>query len=140
MNECETGTVVEVQGDEYLIEPDLQEGCVSCRHRRSCHGSSGDQKRCLICSSSIELSVGDRVAFNLVFPLIYASVLLYLIPAILIILGAILGSRYISISSDNDINTLMGILTALPVSAVLVFLLRRGKPVAHVVRRESDNI
>ena len=139
MNERETGTVVEIDGDEYLVEPDLQEGCASCRHRRSCHGESGGQRRRFVCSSSIELNVGDRVAFTNIFPLIYASILLYLLPALLIISGAVLGSRFLFISSDNDINTLLGVLAALPVSAILLFLLKRRKPVAHIICHVEDN-
>ncbi|MDA3899535.1 MAG: SoxR reducing system RseC family protein [Spirochaetes bacterium] len=139
MASCETGTVIAVNGDEYIVAPDEQEGCGSCKHKKSCHGSSdNDSVRELVCHSLVPVRSGDKVEFEITFPFIYISVLLYLGPAVLILAGAFIGYRFITFFSDSDLNVLIGIIAVLPFIALILFLKQHTQPVANIIRRIGE--
>jgi sigma-E factor negative regulatory protein RseC len=106
----EQGIVKEIKGNKVLIETEPAAGCDSCPMNKKCVVVAEDSRRNLWALSSIQLEQGERVEFTIEGKnLFYTSVLIYLIPAILLLIGAVLGASLSDLwGLDKDLRAFLG--------------------------------
>lgn len=130
----EQGLVVSLQGRYASISPLTQsDGCQSCASKSMC-GSAlmqplfGSKQRLLIAENTINASPGDQVTIGLNrMALVLSSLMVYLFPLLMLILGAITGEAIANRAGIENAE-FVSILSALG-SAMLAFIV-----VSRIVR------
>lgn len=90
----ERGIVIEIRGGKALVETGVSSGCEGCLAGHSCLMSADGAKRRLWMDNDGGAGVGDEVAFHISGTAVVASaVVVYLVPAAMLIGGIILGAR-----------------------------------------------
>lgn len=118
----EQGLVVSLQGQYARISPLVQSGCQSCASSGMC-GSAllqplfGNKQRLLIAKNSIKARPGDQVTIGLNrMALVLSSLMIYLLPLLMLILGAITGEAFANragIENSEFVSILSGLGSAL---------------------------
>ncbi len=90
----EHGTVIEIRDGKALVETGVSSSCEGCLAGHSCLMSADGAKRRLWMENDGGAGVGDEVAFYIAGMAVVASaVVVYLVPAALLIGGIILGAE-----------------------------------------------
>jgi sigma-E factor negative regulatory protein RseC len=101
----EQGVVKKVTGREARVATQRSSTCGSCASRGACHALGGSNEAEITAMNRADAKVGDVV--ELVLPegaLLWASVVAYLVPVILLLVGAVIGHMYhgdLSMGSDG---------------------------------------
>ena len=91
----ENGLIKEQKSNMVLVESEANAACSSCAAKSRCISEAEGQKRYLWIDNTIGAKPGDHVVFEIEGKsVVFSSVLLYLIPAVFLIAGLILGSKY----------------------------------------------
>lgn len=92
----ETGVVKEIIGSKAMVIVQRQDGCKSCPGGSVCKGTGGEESAVEAVNEANALP-GDtvRIVFKQ-FSYAKGAVLVYGIPALMLIIGAIIGKEYIS--------------------------------------------
>ncbi|WP_407275127.1 SoxR reducing system RseC family protein [Halothiobacillus sp. DCM-1] len=115
----EYGTVVELTLDGVWVETLRQSGCQSCSSQGSCGVSVlsrvlNRRHHRVWAATDLALAVGDQV--QLVLParaLVQASLLMYLLPLLGLILGAVLAQQTLAFAGASMVGALLGLLLPL---------------------------
>ncbi len=132
-NECETGIVVRKEGDVAIIETEPVSSCKSCGSKGRCMFSESEAgvKRQIRASAPFEVSVGQRVHFELRISMLRISFIFYLVPAIFLFLGFYGGYYYLPLFANRDFNSLVGGAAAFVLSFCVIFLVSRIINTSH---------
>lgn len=104
----EQGVIVSLEGQMANIAPLSQSGCQSCSSSGTCGTSLlkplfGNKQRMLAAENSINAKPGDQVVIGLNrTALVLASLMVYLLPLILLLAGAISGAAIAHAFSFED--------------------------------------
>ena len=91
----ENGLIKEQKSNMVLVESEANAACSSCAAKSRCISDAEGQKRHLWIENTIGAKPGDHVIFQIEGKsVVFSSVLLYLIPAVGLITGLIIGSKY----------------------------------------------
>jgi sigma-E factor negative regulatory protein RseC len=92
----ETGIVEELRENGLaLVKAAGGESCASCKARGACHAFGGGTERRVTAVNQAGATVGDRVILSIGSgAFLKASILVYLVPVIALVIGSILGERY----------------------------------------------
>jgi sigma-E factor negative regulatory protein RseC len=132
----EQGVIVSLHGGMASIAPLAQTGCKSCPSNGICGTSFlaplfGKKQRLLVAKNIINAKPGDQVTIGLNrMALVFASLMVYILPLMMLVIGAILGEAFAHASGIED-TELVSILSGLG-AASLTFLI-----ISRVVRSAS---
>ncbi|MCL2154485.1 MAG: SoxR reducing system RseC family protein [Leptospirales bacterium] len=142
MNENETGLVKKILNNRILVECEAVNMCNSCSEQRNCNMSGESKKREIWIDNaadvSIDVNINDRILFKFKdSSIIYASVLLYVIPIVFLFLGIIIGYRLHSFFNiDSELSSIIfgsvGLIVSfvfIKIYSILVFNKERFKPI-----------
>ncbi len=90
----ETGVVVALKGRMAQVRTLQQDACTGCSAKGACHSMGGGKERQVMALNEAQASTGDQVV--LAIPrqgVVGASFLVYLMPVLALIAGALLGQR-----------------------------------------------
>ncbi len=91
----EAGIVTKLVNGKALVESEANVACFSCASKHSCVTFSGTKKRKVWLQNDLNLQVGDTVLYSIEERgIIFASILLYFLPVILLIAGIVVGSYF----------------------------------------------
>ncbi|MCL2026037.1 MAG: SoxR reducing system RseC family protein [Leptospirales bacterium] len=119
----ERGIVTDDAGGKVLVEfLESDRGCSSCSSSKSCPFSAGRDRNSIWLDNTIGAKKGDFVNFIIEEKhVVMASALVYLVPTVLLIGGAILGNAAASVWALNkDVFTGIGGITGLLISVVII--------------------
>ena len=114
----EQGVIVSLDGQMANVAPLTQAGCQSCSSSGVCGTSLlkplfGNKQRMLAAENTINAKPGDQVVIGLNrTALVVASLMVYLLPLILLVAGAITGAaiaRTVSIEDTEIVSILSGV-------------------------------
>lgn len=124
----ETGTVVRIEDGRAYVSVERKSGCEACPASSICRPS--DEGIIIEAINAIDAKMGDKVRI-LIKPYTYikGSVIVYGVPALALILGAILGKELFPsfINGDPEILSAVGGLLFFMVSFAIVSLYTRMK-------------
>ncbi|MBL3557340.1 MULTISPECIES: SoxR reducing system RseC family protein [Marinobacter] len=118
----ETGKVVAVNGDRVWVQTIRTSACESCSARNGCGqralaGVSGGRANQVLVANSLNASVGDEVTVAIdESALLGASLLVYALPLVLMVLGAVVGHQ---LSGGQDIAAMIGAVAAMAAGFVV---------------------
>ncbi len=128
-DENETGLVVQVEGGEILVECEPKKMCVGCAVKDSClmSGDSDEKKRLIWMDNTIDAAAGDLIVFRIdAKGVVYASMMLYLIPVVFLFAGMYLGYKFnIPMGLEEDGASALGGVLMLFLSFLIVRILSR---------------
>jgi sigma-E factor negative regulatory protein RseC len=137
----ERATVVEVQPGRARVQTLRSGACGSCKARGGCSGLGGGREARVWVSDPLGVTVGDRVVIAVPGgTVVRASLLLYLVPVVALLAGAILGNRLAPhLGMEPDLGAvLLGVLAmALAFGGARLAGARSGEG-PRVERRVSD--
>jgi positive regulator of sigma E activity len=118
----EYGRVVESTGGTILVEADAGPSCEACGAASSCALAAGASKRCIRMENTLGARVGDRVGFVITAgAVVGGSLLFYLLPAALIVAGAVAGAALSGQAGlDRELSSLLGGLAGLIMSFLII--------------------
>jgi len=91
----EEGVVRSLQGGLAQVESVQTEACACCGARGACHALGGEKTRIVTALNEAGAQVGDRVVLNMPRKAVMgASFLVYIVPVLGLLLGAVLGNIY----------------------------------------------
>lgn len=137
----EYGTVAEVTLGGVWVHTQRQSGCQSCSSKEGCgvnvlSGVLNRRQHRVWAATDLPLAVGDQV--QLVLParaLVQASLLMYLMPLMGLILGAVVAQQFFSSAGASMIGALLGLVLPLGWLYLMpVTLARRGHFAPQVER------
>lgn len=112
----ENGVVVSLKGEWAVVEPETSSGCSSCSANQGCGTASlarffGQRKQQHFAHNPLNAQPGDRVIMGLQEKaLVSGSILMYLLPLICMIVGAILFSSWVIVPGlDADATASLGL-------------------------------
>ena len=92
MNENETGLVKKIVNNRILVECEAVNMCNNCTENERCSISGDSKKREIWIDNVTGIDIGDRILFKFKESgIIYASVILYVIPVVFLFFGMITG-------------------------------------------------
>lgn len=97
----ETGRVVAIRGDKAWVQTIRASACESCSARGGCGqrvlaSASGGRANQVLVSNHLDASVGDEVTVAIEeSALLWASLLVYALPLLLMVLGAVVGQQWL---------------------------------------------
>lgn len=112
----ETGRVIALQGDQAWVQTIRQSACGSCSARQGCGqrvlaSASGGRANQVLVANSLGARVGDEVTVAIAeSALLSASLLVYALPLLLFVAGALVGHRLVP---GSDAGALTGALLGL---------------------------
>jgi sigma-E factor negative regulatory protein RseC len=90
----EEGLVLQTMGGLAQVETTQQEACAGCGAKSACHAMGGDKKRVVSAINRAQAETGDRVLLTMPRKgVLGASFLLYMVPVIALLAGAVLGKH-----------------------------------------------
>jgi len=110
----ETGKVVAVSGDRIWVQTIRASACESCSARQGCGqrvlaGVSGGRANQVLVANSLDARVGDEATLAIdESALLGASLLVYALPLILMVAGAVLGHQWSAGSATGDVAAMIG--------------------------------
>jgi sigma-E factor negative regulatory protein RseC len=105
----ERGRIVALQGNQAWVQTLRQNACQSCRARSGCgqralHELSGGKARQVRVDNALQAQVGDQVLLGIgETALLRASVLVYLVPVLGLLAGALVGDRVAGLGDGGTI-------------------------------------
>ena len=94
MDENETGFVKKIVDNKILVECEAVNMCNNCLEKGHCNISGESKKREIWIDNAADVTVGDKVLFKFKDGgIIYASVILYVVPIIFLFLSMIIGYK-----------------------------------------------
>ena len=120
----ECGTVTKKAGGKILVESMPDTGCASCAARETCLTGAEQRRRAVWMEDRLGARVGDEVAYT-INPrgTVIASLVLYLLPVLLLITGAILGPPLLEgWGPDSDLASALGGGAGLLLAVILIRL------------------
>jgi sigma-E factor negative regulatory protein RseC len=104
MDENETGLVKNIVNNKILVECEAVNMCNNCAENGHCNLSGDGKKRELWIDYAADIDVGNRIIFKIKDGgIIYASVLLYVVPIIFLLLSIFMGYKlhsFLNIESE----------------------------------------
>lgn len=135
-NQChETAVVQEVtHDDKVIVLVNRSEACGSCAAKGGCTALGGQTKDFTLTLQNFDnAAAGDIVKISISeSAVIKASIALYLVPAIVLILGAVLGSKLAPQSANAEAWSLIGAFTGLTIGFFCTWILER------VLRKDTN--
>jgi sigma-E factor negative regulatory protein RseC len=110
----ETGRVVGVAGDRVWVQTIRTSACESCSARHGCGqralaGVSGGRANQVLVANSLGARVGDEVTVGIAeSALLGASLLVYAVPLVLMVAGAVLGHQLSAGHAANEAVAMVG--------------------------------
>lgn len=126
----EQGVIVSLEGQMANVAPLSQPGCQSCSSSGVCGTSLlkplfGNKQRMLAAENTINAKPGDQVVIGLNrTALVFASLMVYLLPLILLVAGAIFGAAAAHTFSIEDAE-LVSILCGLGAASLTFIIVNR---------------
>ena len=126
----EQGVIVSLDGQMANIAPLTQAGCQSCSSSGACGTTLlkplfGNKQRMLAAENTINAKPGDQVVIGLNrTALVFASLMVYLLPLILLVAGAIFGAAAAHTFSIEDAE-LVSILCGLGAASLTFIIVNR---------------
>ncbi|MBN2081994.1 SoxR reducing system RseC family protein [bacterium] len=117
---CE-GRVVAVAGDVVTVKVSSPAECESCHSKEACHLAALGGRQVEVNGSGYK--VGDRVLVIANSPaVVRASIVLYLIPALLVLVGSFAGffTAVAFFQADGNIGSVVGVAVGIMISIVFV--------------------
>ena len=117
---CE-GRVVAVDGDVVTVKVSSPAECESCHSKEACHLAALGGRQVEVAASGFK--VGDRVQVIAHSPaVVRASIVLYLIPALLVLVGSFAGffTAIAFFQADGNLGSLIGVAMGIIISIVFV--------------------
>lgn len=122
----ETGLVIKVDGQKAYVAVERKSACEACPASSICKPS--DEDSIVEAINEARAQIGDRVVVSMkAFSYLKGSMIVYGIPALCLILGAILGKELLGtfISLDPELLSAIGGLGAFGISFVVIKLLSK---------------
>ncbi len=120
----EEGIIKRVQGQKALVVTRRSEACKSCEAHGACHMLGGDKEVEILADNLVQANEGDRVLISLESrPLLMATFMIYILPIILLMVGAFVGKAMaprFSLSPDSA-----SVITAVVFFGIALFFVRR---------------
>jgi sigma-E factor negative regulatory protein RseC len=119
---CE-GRIVAVRESAVVVEVATPTACDACHTRQSCHVSELGGRQLEVRASGF--SVGDRVRITtFAAAVVRASFVLYLIPALLVLVGSFAGYAVAEafLGIDGNLGSLFGVAAGIGISLVFIHL------------------
>ena len=118
---AETGTVIELVGNEARVVMNGTAACRSCSARQACSTLGGNSKTLMI-KNTLNALPGDRIEFTIEEKgVIISSFIVYLLPLLFLIIGMAIGSSfYAQFVRDQDVAAMLGGLAGLCFSFILI--------------------
>jgi len=106
----EEGTIKRIVGQKAWVTTHRSEACHQCEAKGVCHSLGSGKEVEILADNEAHAAPGDRVLLALESrPLLKATFLIYMVPIILMIVGAFIGSRVASqIHLGSDLASLLG--------------------------------
>jgi len=124
MEENETGIVKELLNNRMLVECDAVSMCCGCSEKNGCTMSSEGKARLLWMKNYSGAVPGDIIMFRIEKKgIVYASLILYLFPLILLFAGMIAGyklNNLLESEIDSDLSSIIGGIIGLILSAACI--------------------
>lgn len=123
----ENGKVVAIDGDRAWVQTIRNSACQSCAARHGCGqralaGATGGRANQVLVANELEARVGDEVTLAIdEAALLRASLLVYAVPLLLMVAGAVLGHG----AGGQDLMAIIGALSGLMGGFTLVRWLQR---------------
>jgi sigma-E factor negative regulatory protein RseC len=129
---AETGTVIELVGNEARVVMNGSNACRSCAARQACSTLGGNSKTLMI-KNILNALPGDRIEFTIEEKgVIISSFIVYLLPLLFLILGMVIGSSFhAQFARDQDVTAMLGGLAGLCFSFILI------KTFNHLFRKKT---
>jgi len=133
--EEEIGTIVEVSGDQAVVEMETGEYCSHCAAKSACQPMGGTRRRVVV--NNIQVAqVGDRAALSYrAKSRIMAASLVFLLPVICLFLGYFLGNFLFEGEGAKVISALVGLSIGFLVLRVLNTLMAGRSDLAPQIIR-----
>jgi sigma-E factor negative regulatory protein RseC len=91
----EEGVVRSLHGGMAQVESVQTDACATCGARGACHAMGGEKTRVVTALNEADAQVGDKVMLSMPRrAVLSASFLVYMVPVLGLILGAVLGNAY----------------------------------------------
>jgi sigma-E factor negative regulatory protein RseC len=122
MNGIETGLVKKIVNDRVLVECEAVSMCNNCLEKDQCGITPSGKKREIWIDNVDGVAIGNRVSFRIEDGgIIYASLLLYLIPIIFLFAGIFIGYKLHSFFNiDIELSSIIFGMTGLIVSFIFI--------------------
>jgi sigma-E factor negative regulatory protein RseC len=106
----EKGIVVKIDGGRILVEAARNASCKSCSAAGSCSGTLSNGRRRIWMENNCGAGMGDEVAFFFrEKAMIAGSLVLYAVPAVMLIAGIVLGASLSGWSgTDRELSSIAG--------------------------------
>jgi len=140
----ECGIVTDVKNDSVLVESAPETGCASCAARGSCMVGSEVKQRSIWMKNSIGAVKGDIVSFKIEERgVVIASLLLYLLPVLMLIAGALTGTelnKFFDLEKDlaAGIGGILGLVLSFILIRIFSFFTRSSDIFSPVLLEKSD--
>ncbi len=140
----ETARVIEVRGDEALLQTQRQSACQSCSVKSGCGTSTlakvvGQRSSQVIVKNTLQVKPGDEVVVAIAeSALVQGSLLVYLLPLVLMLLAGVLAEWLFASEAVTVLASLAGL--AVSIGVVRLVLHRSGLKQSiqpHLIRRLS---
>lgn len=140
-SECETGVVVRVEEGIAVVQTDPVSFCQSCSSRSRCMMAPDTKaaQRIIFADAPFHVEAGQKVHFDMNLSILKTSLFIYLLPALLLIIGIYSGYYFLPFFSDQELNALVGGGGALLLATVLISCAARSdrrRHSTHAVIRE----
>ncbi len=140
----ETARVIDVRGDEALLETQRQSACQSCSVKAGCGTSTlskvvGQRSSRIIVRNTLQLKPGDEVVVAIEEnALVQGSLLVYLLPLLMMLGAGVVAEWLFAHEGITILATLMGLgLSILVVRRVLHYSGLKQSIQPHLIRRLS---
>lgn len=125
--------IIQIDGNEATVEPINSGGCSSCRSDGGCGSGKLSQMLCreprhFKVKNNARAKVGETVLVT--FPeavLLRGALLIYGLPVVFLLLGALLGKQWGAVASNPDGYGLLGALMGLAIGIGLAAVLSRNQ-------------
>jgi sigma-E factor negative regulatory protein RseC len=116
----EIGIVIEIEGGRAVIQLESGDGCGACAAKESCMIGSDATKRSIKLNNIVKAKKGDMISFSVEEKgVVYASLILYVIPVIFLLLGMAIGVSY-NMGFEKDLSAGIGGFIGLIFALILI--------------------
>ncbi len=128
--QVEEGIIEKIMDRKALVRIQQSSGCTTCESRHSCDVASNKKKIVMEVANNLQAKIGDRVEISIPeSSLLKLSLLVYLLPVVALLIGALMGSILAHpFQTDSTLTSIIGGAIAMAVVfCVLKVLDRRTK-------------
>jgi len=125
----ECGTVIELNKGKILVESAPETGCSSCAAKGTCLTGGDSRKKRLWIENTLGASPGDMVSFRIEEKgVVLASVLLYLLPVIFLVGGAVAGAMLApDMAMETESGSAVGGIAGIILAFIFIYVVSKIK-------------